>query len=87
MLYFQRGVKVNVVNIVNVSDVEPVLCTGAREAVWVESPRRAGLQNNWEQLETDLSDHSEPSFSHGICSSCYQSIMKTQLENAAADKS
>ena len=44
-------------------------------------------QNYWEQLETYLSDHSEASFSHGICPSCYQSIMKPQLENVAADKS
>lgn len=43
-------------------------------------------QNYWEQLETYLSDHSEALFSHGICPSCYQSIMKPQLEVAAADK-
>lgn len=43
--------------------------------------------NYWEQLETYLSDHSEALFSHGICPSCYQSIMKPQLENAATDKS
>lgn len=42
--------------------------------------------NYWEQLETYLSDHTEASFSHGICPSCYQSIMKPQLESAAADK-
>ena len=44
-------------------------------------------QNYWEQLETYLSDHSEALFSHGICPSCYQSIMKPQLENATTDKS
>jgi len=43
-------------------------------------------QNYWEQLETYLSDHTEALFSHGICPSCYQSIMKPQLEGAAADK-
>jgi DNA-binding response OmpR family regulator len=43
-------------------------------------------QNYWEQLETYVSDHSEANFSHGICPSCYQSIMKPQLEGAAADK-
>ena len=43
-------------------------------------------QNYWEQLETYLSDHSEALFSHGICPSCYQSIMKPQLEGLAADK-
>jgi len=47
-------------------------------------------QNYWEQLETYLSDHTTALFSHGICPSCYQSIMKPQLEDAAkgaADKS
>jgi len=102
---------VNVVNIVNVSDVETVMCAGAREAVVVEPQTRwppryrtarvRQLQrslpayyckrirndhNYWEQLETYLSDHSEALFSHGICPSCYQSIMKPQLEGAAADK-
>ncbi len=43
-------------------------------------------QNYWEQLETYLSEHSEASFSHGICPNCYQSIMKPQLEGADADK-
>jgi DNA-binding response OmpR family regulator len=43
-------------------------------------------QNYWEQLETYLSEHSEASFSHGICPNCYQSIMKPQLEGARADK-
>ena len=40
-------------------------------------------QNYWEQLETYLSDHTTALFSHGICPSCYQSIMKPQLEDAA----
>jgi DNA-binding response OmpR family regulator len=44
-------------------------------------------QNYWEQLETYVSDHSEANFSHGICPSCYQKIMKPQLEDLAADKS
>ncbi len=43
-------------------------------------------QNYWEQLETYLSEHSEASFSHGICPNCYQSVMKPQLEGAGADK-
>jgi len=43
-------------------------------------------QNYWEQLETYLSEHSEALFSHGICPSCYESIMKPQLQGAAADK-
>ena len=43
-------------------------------------------QNYWEQLETYVSEHSEASFSHGICPNCYQSIMKPQIESMRADK-
>ena len=32
-------------------------------------------ENYWEQLETYVSEHSEASFSHGICPNCYQSII------------
>jgi len=42
--------------------------------------------NYWEQLETYLSDHTEASFSHGICPSCYQSVVKPPLQDIAADK-
>ena len=35
-------------------------------------------ENYWEQLETYLSGHSEASFSHGICPSCYQSSLKSK---------
>ena len=42
--------------------------------------------NYWEQLETYLSDHTEASSSHGICPSCYQSVMKPPLQDIAADK-
>lgn len=42
--------------------------------------------NYWEQLETYLSEHSEATFSHGICPACYQSIMKPQIESIRADK-
>jgi len=44
-------------------------------------------QNYWEQLETYLSEHSEANFSHGICPSCYRTIMQPQLDGIAADKS
>jgi len=43
-------------------------------------------ENYWEQLETYLSEHSEATFSHGICPNCYQSIMKPQIESIRADK-
>ncbi len=37
-------------------------------------------QNYWQQIETFISSHSEAQFSHGICPSCYNSVIKTQLE-------
>jgi len=43
-------------------------------------------ENYWEQLETYVSEHSEASFSHGICPSCYQSIMQPQIESLRAHK-
>ena len=43
-------------------------------------------ENYWEQLETYLSEHSEATFSHGICPNCYQSIMKPQIGSIRADK-
>ncbi len=43
-------------------------------------------ENYWEQLETYLSEHSEANFSHGICPTCYQSIMKPQVDSLRADK-
>jgi len=43
-------------------------------------------ENYWEQLETYVSEHSQATFSHGICPNCYQSIMKPQIESMRADK-
>lgn len=37
-------------------------------------------QNYWQQLETYVSTHSETQFSHSICPTCYESVIKTQLE-------
>ena len=37
--------------------------------------------NYWQQLESYLSDHSEATFSHGICPDCYEKIVKPGLEN------
>jgi len=37
-------------------------------------------QNYWQQLETYVSTHSETQFSHSICPTCYDSVIKTQLE-------
>lgn len=37
-------------------------------------------QNYWQQLETYFSQHSEASFSHGICPECYEKHVKPDLE-------
>jgi DNA-binding response OmpR family regulator len=36
--------------------------------------------NYWQQLETYFSQHSEASFSHGICPECYEKHVKPGLE-------
>lgn len=36
--------------------------------------------NYWEQLETYIAEHSEAEFSHGVCPSCYEKIVRPQLE-------
>lgn len=46
-------------------------------------------QNYWQQLETYISKYSEAQFSHSICPGCYESVVKSQLDeikkNRAAD--
>jgi len=37
-------------------------------------------QNYWQQLEAYVTKHSEAQFSHSICPTCYESVVKTQLE-------
>ena len=37
-------------------------------------------QNHWQQLDVYISEHSEAQFSHSICPTCYESVVKTQLE-------
>jgi phosphoserine phosphatase RsbU/P len=35
-------------------------------------------QNYWNQVETYLAEHSDVQFSHGICPSCYQRVLKDE---------
>ena len=35
--------------------------------------------NNWQHVESYVSDHSQAEFSHGICPSCYEATVKPQL--------
>jgi sigma-B regulation protein RsbU (phosphoserine phosphatase) len=37
-------------------------------------------QNDWEQIEHYVADHSEAEFSHGVCPSCCEKYMTPQLE-------
>ena len=38
-------------------------------------------KNDWQQMETYISKYSEAQFSHSICPDCYESVVKTQLED------
>ena len=33
-------------------------------------------KNYWSQVETYLADHSDVQFSHGICPSCFERVMR-----------
>src|SRR5262249_40217165 len=37
-------------------------------------------QNYWQKVELFISAHSRAQFSHGICPSCYESVVKPELE-------
>jgi phosphoserine phosphatase RsbU/P len=37
-------------------------------------------QNYWKQVETYLADHSDVQFSHGICPSCLERVMKEEAD-------
>jgi PAS domain S-box-containing protein len=37
-------------------------------------------QNYWQSVEAYLSTHTETQFSHGICPSCYSSVVQPQLD-------
>ena len=39
-------------------------------------------RNYWQQLETYFSDHSDATFTHGVCPECYESRVKPQIESA-----
>lgn len=43
-------------------------------------------QNYWQQLDTYISKHSEAKFSHSICPTCYESVVRTQLEEREKNK-
>jgi DNA-binding response OmpR family regulator len=37
-------------------------------------------QNYWQKVESYISQHSEAKFSHSICPSCYEGVVKPELE-------
>ncbi len=43
-------------------------------------------QNYWQQLDHYITEHSEAQFSHSICPTCYESVVKKQLEKRAEKK-
>lgn len=40
----------------------------------------------WQQVETYMSEHSEATFTHGICPECYEKFFKTELEELRKGK-
>jgi sigma-B regulation protein RsbU (phosphoserine phosphatase) len=43
-------------------------------------------RNYWQQVDTYISEHTDTQFSHGICPSCYESVVKKQLEEREQNK-
>lgn len=43
-------------------------------------------QNYWQTVESYIADRSEAEFSHGICSACYETIVKKQLDSFRASE-
>jgi hypothetical protein len=37
--------------------------------------------NYWQQIESYVTAHSEAQFSHSICPSCYEKVVKPELES------
>ena len=42
-------------------------------------------QNYWSQVETYLADHADVQFSHGICPSCFDRVMKDETGGSPSD--
>lgn len=40
----------------------------------------------WQQVETYMSEHSQATFTHGICPDCYEKFFKTELEELRKGK-
>ena len=40
----------------------------------------------WQQVETYMSEHSQATFTHGICPECYEKFFKTELEEMRKGK-
>jgi DNA-binding response OmpR family regulator len=40
----------------------------------------------WQQVETYMSEHSQATFTHGICPECYEKFFKTELEELRKGK-
>lgn len=43
-------------------------------------------QDSWQQIESYVADHTDAKFSHGICPSCYERVVKPQLEELRTRK-
>jgi PAS domain S-box-containing protein len=42
-------------------------------------------ENYWQSVETYISHHTNARFSHGICPTCYQNVVRPQLDEPASE--
>ena len=40
----------------------------------------------WQQVETYVSEHTQATFTHGICPECYEKFMKPELQELRTNK-
>lgn len=43
-------------------------------------------QNYWQKVDSYIAEHSEIKFSHGICPTCYEDVVKPKLDEARAQQ-
>ncbi len=43
-------------------------------------------KNSWQQVESYVAEHTDAKFSHGICPSCYERVVKRQLDEMKLKK-
>ena len=68
---------------VNLDDIKPgmKLEKDVQERSGQSAAQSRYDNNYWQQIESYVSAHSEAQFSHSICPTCYEKVVKPELES------